>query len=369
MGFKKYLTNLVSYEAGKPIELIVRDYGIKAKDIIKLASNENPLGTSKKVQHIIKKTAKNAFRYPDDSMFELKSLLAKKYQVDSSNIIIGQGSDQVIDLVVRSVVEKDTKVLMSSLTFAMYGIYAMQNEAIILKTKSGIHIASEFIAKYKRHKPSLVFLCVPNNPLGDCLSCNEVYEILDTFSKDTIVVLDCAYGEFAAYKDKNKAINPKDLIARYKNCIYLGTFSKLYGLGGLRVGYGIADKNIIQTISKLRAPFNITNISLQAAIKALEDHSFVNKTLKNNFKEMKVYEKFAKKYHIKYIESWTNFITFILPDRLNSSKLCEFLLKNGIIIRDLHSYNINAVRITIGTKAQNKRVLKYIAYYLNHTKR
>lgn len=364
MGFKKYLGSLKSYEAGKPIELIVRDYGIKAKDVIKLASNENPLGTSKKVQKAIKKEAKNAFRYPDDSMFELKDSLAKKYNVDSANIIIGHGSDQLIELVIKSVAQKGTKILTSGLTFAMYEIYASQNEAMIIKIKDGIHIVSEFIEEYKKNKPSLIFLCVPNNPLGDCLSKDEVCEILDFVSKDTIVVLDCAYGEFATYKDKNKEIKPNEIIKKYHNCIYLGTFSKLYGLGGLRVGYGIADSKFIKTISKLRAPFNITNISLKAAIVALEDSEFVERTLKNNFKEMKVYENFAKKNNINFIESYTNFITFIFPKNINSSDLCEFLLKQGVIIRDLKSYNINAIRITIGTKIQNKITLKLISKYL-----
>lgn len=363
MGFKKYLSSLKSYEAGKPIELLVRDYGIREKDIIKLASNENPLGTSKKVIKAIKKEAKNAYRYPDDSMFELKKSLAKKYGVDSKNVIIGQGSDQIIELLVKATSSKGDKILMSSLTFAMYDIYAAHNQADVIKTKDGIHNADQFIEEYEKSKPNLVFLCLPNNPLGDCLDRTEVYRILDSISSDTIVVLDCAYGEFAAYKDKNKEIKPKDIVKKYKNCIYLGTFSKLYGLGGLRVGYGIADDKLIDMLSRLRAPFNVTNISLKAANIALQDSSFTKDTLKNNFKEMKIYEEFAKSKNINFIESYTNFITFVLPDSIDSSSLCEYLLKQGVIIRDLKSYGMNAIRITIGTKKQNKITIKLIDKY------
>lgn len=364
MGFKKHLSSLKSYEAGKPIELVIRDYGIRQKDIIKLASNENPLGTSKKVIKSIKKEAKNSYRYPDDSMFELKKSLAKKYKVDSKNIIIGQGSDQIIELLVQATCGSEDKILTSSLTFAMYEIYASHNQAKVLKTKDGVHNADQFIEIYQKSKPNLVFLCIPNNPLGDCLDRSEVYRILDSISSDTIVALDCAYGEFAAYKDKNKEIKPKEIIKKYKNCIYLGTFSKLYGLGGLRIGYGIADSNFIEMLSKLRAPFNITNLSLKAAIVALEDSTFLKNSLKNNFKEMKVYEDFAKSKNIDFIESYTNFITFMLPKSIDSSSLCEYLLKQGVIIRDLKSYGINAIRITIGLREQNKTTIKLIDKYL-----
>lgn len=360
MGFKKYLESLKSYEAGKPIDLIVREFGIKPSKIIKLASNENPLGTPKKARKIIKKSAQNVFRYPDDSAFALKAALAKKYSVDSSNVIIGHGSDQIIDLVVRSIAQKGTKILTSATTFAMYGIYARQNEASIVTTKSGIHKVDEFIATMKSHKPDIIALCVPNNPLGDCLSRNEVYEILNHAPKNAIVMLDCAYNEFAAYKNPKMSLNPREIIKKYKNCVYLGTFSKLYGLGGLRVGYGIADESIIKTLAKLRAPFNVTNISLNAAIAALDDKKFVAKTLKNNIKEMAIYENFAKKYGVEFIESWANFITFILPKDIDSTILCSVFLKQGVILRDLKPYGLNAVRITIGTKAQNRVVLDLI---------
>lgn len=365
MGFKKYLDSIQNYEAGKPIELVVREFGIYEDDVIKLASNENALGTAKSVAKAIKKEAKNAFRYPDDSAHQLKEALAKKHNIYPQNIIIGSGSDQIIDILIKAVCGKGDKILTSGVTFAMYEIYAKQCEASVVRTKSDIFDANEIIALAKAHKPKIIFLCLPNNPLGDCLSRDEVYKILDSVDKDCIVALDCAYNAFAKFKDKSKAIAPNELIATYPNALYLGTFSKLYGLGGLRVGYGIAIDSAIATLSKLRPPFNVTNISLKAALIALKDKKFVEKTLKNNAEQMKVYEKFARENGIRFIESYTNFIAFFFEKSVDSTALCDYLLKNGIIIRNLKSYNLNAVRITIGTEKQNKQVLKFIAKFLD----
>lgn len=368
--FKPHLSALKSYESGKPIELVVREFGIKPSEIIKLASNENPLGAPKAARKAIKKEAKNAFRYPDDSMFELKSALAEKFGVGAENLIITHGSDQAIELVVNAIATSAAKVLMSAATFAMYEIYARQHEARILRTKSAIHEAGEFIAEIRTQRPEIVFLCVPNNPLGDCLKNSEVCEILEVAAREspeTFVVLDCAYGEFAAFKGEKYRITPSDIVAKYKNCIYLGTFSKLYGLGGLRVGYGIADSSVISLLSKLRAPFNVANISLKAAAAALKDESFVEKTLKNNAKQMRVFENFAEENGLDFIESFTNFITILLPSHLDSSLLCDFLLKNGVIIRDLKGYGFNAIRVTVGLDWQNRAVLKLIKKFLKNT--
>lgn len=365
MGFKKYLDSLQNYEGGKPIELVVREFGIYEYDVIKLASNENALGTAKSVIKAIKKEAKNAFLYPDDSAYQLKEALAKKHRIYPQNIILGSGSDQIIDILIKAVCGKGDKILTSGVTFAMYEIYAKQCEASVVRTKSDIFNANEIINLAKTHKPKIIFLCLPNNPLGDCLSRDEVYKILDCVDKDCIIALDCAYNAFAKFKDKSKAILANELIATYPNALYLGTFSKLYGLGGLRVGYGIAIDSTIATLSKLRPPFNVTNISLKAALVALKDKKFVEKTLENNATQMKIYEDFARERGIKFIESYTNFIAFFFEKSIDSTALCEYLLKEGIIIRNLKSYNLNAVRITIGKESQNKKVLKYIAKFMD----
>ncbi len=360
MKFNSLLDNCKIYEAGKPIELVVRDYGVEEKDIIKLASNENPYGTSPKVTKKIQELAKNMFMYPDDSMYELKESLASKFDVLSQNIIIGCGSDQVIDFAIKAKCNENSKILISNITFAMYEIYAKQTGATVLRTKDDEHNIEQFLEMYQEYKPDVVFLCLPNNPLGECLNKDEVYKFLSKIDKNCLVVIDGAYQEYASFKDINKRIQPKDLIQKFPNTLYLGTFSKAYALGGMRVGYGIAQENIIKTMFKLRPPFNITTLSLAAAIEALRDEEFVQESIKLNFEEMKRYENYAKEKGFSYIDSYTNFITLKFGDKYVSSQVAQSLLEKGIIVRDLTGYGINAIRITIGTKEQNTRVFNLL---------
>ena len=348
------LSNLKTYEAGKPIELVVREYGIKPDEIIKLASNENPYGPSPIVIEEVKKNADILHRYPDDSFFELKNKLANFYDIKFENLIIGAGSDQVIEFAVHAV--KPKKVLMAGITFAMYEIYSKQVGAEILKTKSITHNLDEFYEIYKKERPEIIFLCVPNNPLGECLDAKDVFDFIEKIDEDTLILIDGAYQEFAKYKDKNKDIKPKDIL-KYKNVLYTGTFSKAYGLGGMRVGYGIANDFIIKNLHKLRPPFNITILSQIAASKALDDQEWVNKGIVNNFNEMQKYIDFAKEKNLKYIESYTNFIVLFIK---NSTKIANELLKKGIIVRDMASYGFEALRITIGKPEENDKVLKIL---------
>ncbi len=346
------LKNLKTYEAGKPIELVVREYGIKPGEIIKLASNENPYGPSPKVIEKVKKNAHLMHRYPDDSFYELKEKLAKIHGVDKKNIIIGAGSDQVIEFAVHAISPK--KVLTAGITFAMYEIYSKQVGAEILKTPSAKHSLNEFYEIYKKEKPEIIFLCVPNNPLGECIDAKDVFDFIEKIDEETLILIDGAYQEFASYKDKSKEIKTKDIL-KYKNVIYTGTFSKAYGLGGMRVGYGISNEYIISNLHKLRPPFNITILSQIAASEALEDSEWVDMGIENNFKEMQKYIDFAKKKGFEYIESYTNFIVIYIPE---STKIANKLLKKGIIVRDMASYGFDALRITIGKPEENDKVLK-----------
>jgi len=359
MTFNKVLDDVKTYEAGKPIELVVREYGVKPQDIIKLASNENPYGTSPKVVEKLKEVSKNAFVYPDDSMYELKDALASKFEVNEKNIIIGAGSDQVIEFCVHAKCNENSKILMAKTTFAMYEIYGAQTGATILKTPSDEHNLEEFLSLYKQHKPELIFLCLPNNPLGECLDASDVYDFLDEIDENTLVVLDGAYQEYASIKDGAKKIIPSDVISKYSNVIYLGTFSKAYALGGMRVGYGISNTNIISNLYKLRPPFNITTPTLASAIQALKDEDFVKECITKNFEQMKRYEQYANEKGFKFIASYTNFITIYI-DGYKSNEVALDLLKKGVIVRDMTGYGFNALRITIGTQEQNTKVFEIL---------
>ncbi len=359
MTFNTVLDNVGIYEAGKPIELVVREYGLGPKDIIKLASNENPYGTCQTVVDVIARKACNAFVYPDDSMYELKEALATKFGVADKNIIIGSGSDQVIEFCVHGKCNKDSKVIMAKTTFAMYEIYSKHVGATILKTPSDEHNLDEFREIYKKEGADVIFICVPNNPLGECLDAADLYKFLDEVDSNTLVIVDGAYQEYAKYKDGAKEIVPSDIIEKYPNVIYLGTFSKAYALGGMRVGYGIASQEIITTLHKLRPPFNITTLSLAGAIEALKHEKFVQDCIKKNFEQMTRYEEYATSKGFKYIPSYTNFITIYL-DGYVSKEIAQKLLEKGVIVRDMTGYGFNALRITIGTEEQNTKVFKVL---------
>ena len=358
MKFNKVLRDIKIYEAGKPIELVVREYGIAPENVVKLASNENPIGTNPAISKVIRSNADIAHLYPDDSMFELKAALASNYNVKDNNIIIGAGSDQVLEFISRVVLHEDASVLMSAVTFAMYEIYAKQMGAKIYRTASYEHKYDEFMEAYRMYKPEIIYLCTPNNPTGDATSKEDVLKIINAVDNDTVVVVDCAYMEYAAAKDARYAITPNDLLG-YENVIYLGTFSKAHGLGGMRVGYGIAQEELINELYKMRPPFNISTLSLAVAIEACKDNSFVEESIALHQEQIKRYETFADEQGIGYIESYTNFITYLFDKNMDSTKVADALLNRGVIIRNLASYGMNAIRITIGTAKQNDVFFKH----------
>jgi histidinol-phosphate aminotransferase len=355
LKFNKTLEDIKTYEAGKPIELVVREFGIDPKNIIKLASNENPYGCSMKVQDAVREIISKMALYPDDSMTKLKNGLSKRFNIGVENLIIGSGSDQVIEFLIHAKAHAGTKILMNSITFAMYEIYAKHVGAEVLRTASQEHDLDEFYEIYKEQKPEIIFICTPNNPTGDAVDVNKLKEFLAKIDKDTLVVVDGAYMEYAAFKDVSKKVDAKELIESFENVIYLGTFSKAYGLGGMRIGFGLANPKIIHELYKLRPPFNITTLSLEAASVALDDEEFVNKSIASNFTQMKRYEEFAIEKKIDIIESFTNFVTLCFNETQNSTELSNALLQKGMIVRNLSGYGLNAIRVTVGTDEQNSR--------------
>jgi histidinol-phosphate aminotransferase len=355
MTFNQTLDAIKVYEAGKPIELVVREFGIEPKDIIKLASNENPYGCSPKVQEAVGSIVNKMALYPDDSMHKLKAGLSKRFDVDPHEVVIGAGSDQVIEFAVHAKAGPGSKILINSITFAMYEIYAHHVGAEVIRTASREHNLEEFYALYQEHKPSIIFLCTPNNPTGESIDADAVKEFIAKIDKETLVIVDGAYMEYTHYKDPSKALMPKELIDVFENVLYLGTFSKAYGLGGMRVGYGIAQRDIITALYKLRPPFNITTLSLEAASVALEDDAFVQESIAKNFEEMARYEAFAEAHGIRAIESYTNFVTLCFNEGIRSKEVADKLLRQGMIVRDLTGYGLNAIRVTVGKPEENDR--------------
>ena len=355
MQFNTTLNDIKVYEAGKPIELVVREFGIAPEEVVKLASNENPIGTNPAVAQAIREHANQAHLYPDDSMFELKAALSERFDVPEETIIIGAGSDQILEFISRAKLGSQSKVLMSRVTFAMYEIYAKQVGATILRTPGYEHRVEEFVSMMAEHQPDVIYICTPNNPTGDATPRDEVMQIIDAADPETLVVIDGAYMEYAAAKDPKYRIDPKEILS-YPNVIYLGTFSKAYGLGGMRVGYGIANPDIIQALYKMRPPFNISTLSLAAAIAAAEDDTFVRDSIALHQEQIGRYEAFAREHDIEYIDSYTNFITYLFETPRDANQIADALLRQGVIVRNLASYGLNAIRITVGTAKQNDRL-------------
>ena len=367
MQFNKNLQQVKVYEAGKPIEFVIREFGIRADEVIKLASNENPYGCSPLVIEAVQEQLANHLPlYPDDSYYTLKQALSTHFGVQSDNIVIGCGSDQIISFCIEaksSLAQGTNCILTSGVTFPMYDIAARINGMQVIKTASKMHNLQQIKELYRQHRPDIVFLCIPNNPLGECLDREEVYDFIACCDEDTLIVVDGAYQEYASCKDSNKQVTPKALMERFSHVIYLGTFSKAYGLGGMRVGYGISHCDIIKVLHQLRPPFNITSLSLEAATVALTDQDFVQRCVRSNFEQMSRYETFLHSQDIHYIDSYTNFITCMLPQPYNSTQISEQLLQKGIIIRNFAT--INALRITIGRAEHNDKVLEALTEILN----
>ena len=366
MKFNPVIEHLKTYEPGKPIELVVREFGIDPKNIVKLASNENPFGCSPLAAEAVCEASGRMFRYPDDTMTALKEGLCRRFGIQGDQLIIGAGSDQIIEFACHAKLYGGAKILQSEVTFAMYQIYAAQCGAGVVKSPGIAHDLDAMYTLYREHEPEIIFICAPNNPTGDCLDAVDIENFIERIDADTLVIVDGAYQEYAAYKDERKAIDPAKLVDKFPNVLYLGTFSKAYGLGGMRVGYGIASGDIIRSLYKLRPPFNVTTLSLVAAETALGDGGFVERTLENCFEEMERYEAFAKSHRIETIESYTNFITYRLEGVTNSTALCDALLREGIIVRDLQGYGLNAIRITIGKADENSRFFEAAAKLLEN---
>ncbi|TGL76052.1 histidinol-phosphate transaminase [Leptospira yasudae] len=356
--FQPILNSLKSYEAGKPIELVVREFGIDPHQVIKLGSNENPFGCAQPVIEAVQKAASTMSYYPDDSYLDLKTALGERFGVTPDRIIPGNGSDQVLDFACRCVLGPGDPILINRITFAMYKIYALQCGAKVHSTETVPHDLNAFLDLTKSVRPKIIFLCTPSNPVGDALDKSDVYEFLRRIPQETLVVIDAAYMEFGNKKDPNKFIPAKEVTDLFPNVFYTGTFSKVYGLGGMRIGYGIGNKELISNLYKMRPPFSVANLSALAATTALQNESHVESYLENNLNEMKRYESFAQEEQIEFMNSYANFITlFARKNGKTSTEIAQSLLRQGIILRDLKSYELGALRITIGRPDQNDRVL------------
>jgi len=357
------LRTLKPYGPGKPIEETQREFGIRR--VVKLASNENPLGPSPKAVAAAKAALKEAHRYPDGAAYRLKQALSKAnraYGVSPSQWVIGTGSNEIIDLLVRSFTVPGDFILTPEKAFIAYRISAQAHGAKLLESRlvsaeSFEWDLEDLVAKAPQAK--LVFLPNPNNPTGSCLPSAEMENLVDRLIAAArgrvIIIVDDAYGEYVALKGWR---SPLALLKRHpRNVVVLKTFSKVYGLGGMRVGYSASSDEIASVLDRIRAPFNVSAPALASAEAALSDAAFVRRSLAVNRKGMKDWASWTRRRNIRCLTTQGNFV--LLETRaafgLTGPELQAKSLPKGVILRPLANYGIlEWIRVSVGTEQENR---------------
>ncbi len=345
------LETLPVYQPGRPIEEVARELGIPAKQIIKLASNENPFGPSPKALAAIQEAAKQLHLYPDGNAFYFKQKLAAKLEVEPANVILGNGSNEIIEFLGHALLGPGDEIVVSEYCFAIYPIVAKMLGASVIVVPAKNH-GHDLRAMFKAITPrtKAVFVANPNNPTGTLASNEEVMELVNGVPDHAVLVMDEAYIEFLE--------KPLDLVPTIKrgekqNLILMRTFSKIYGLAGTRVGYGIAHPDFISALEKIRQPFNINSLAQAGGLAALDDVDHVRRTRENNFVGKNFLEKELAEMGLETVPTFANFILVRAGD---GQRVFEQLQKQGVIVRPMGGYKLpEYIRISIGTPEENAR--------------
>ena len=354
-----YISNLVAYPPGKPIEEVEREYGIKGS--IKLASNENPLGPSPKSVDAINRYVTSIHRYPDGSCYYLKEKLSERLGVAKSKIIFGNGSNEIIELIVRAFLRPGDEAVMAHPAFIVYQliVQAAGGKNIILPLKDFTHDL-EGMAGAVTEKTRLVFITNPNNPTGTIVKKGEFERFLKRVPEDVMIVMDEAYFEYVSdpeYPNGMDYINDRLVVS-------LRTFSKIYGLAGLRVGYGVASEEIIKFLEKVRQPFNVNSLAQVAALAALDDQGHVEKSVKINNDGLAYLYGGLDGMALSYVKSHANFL--LIDMKGDGVKVYQDLMREGVIVRPMGIYDLkNYLRITVGLPEENKRFIEALKSVMN----
>ncbi len=342
------IKSITPYVPGKPIEELERELGISGS--IKLASNENPLGPSPKAMAAVKKAVEGLNRYPDGSGFYLSEALARKLGVDISQIILGNGSNELIELVVRTFVQPGDEIVSADPSFVVYKMItqAAGGTNVIVPCRDMRHDL-DAMADRITAKTRIVFIANPNNPTGTMNTKAEMDRFMNRVPGHVIVAVDEAYFEYVTHAEYPDSL---DYLKDGKNILALRTFSKIYGLAGLRIGYGITTAAIAELMNKVRQPFNTNSLAQAGALAALADRKHVEKSIAvNNEGKQYLYQSFQQ-LGIPFVPTETNFIMFDAP--MDSKDLYTALLKTGVIIRPMGPKKL---RVTIGLPDENKRFI------------
>ncbi len=331
----------------------------------KLSANESALGPSPKAKKEYLKVSKSFSRYPDSDGTFLRKKLSDKFRLDKNRIILGSGSDQIFELVCKSFLKKGDEVIVPKYSFIIYRIYSKMNGAKVIYSKEdNFTVSVKDILKKVSKKTKIVFLANPNNPTGTYVKKKDLYYLRKKLRKNILLVVDDAYFEYVKQKDYLSALG---MFKNYKNVVITRTFSKIYGLAGLRVGWGYGSKYIINALNKIKPPFNVSRPALFAASAAIKDNAWLNKEIKHvNKWNKKMFDEF-KRMKIATNKSYSNFLLVNFDKaKINSSKVFKLLAQTGILVRQMDVYGIkNSLRITIGKNDENRKLISKLKKILN----
>ena len=358
--FNPCLATLPVYQPGRPIEEVARELGLEPGSIIKLASNENPLGPSRRAVAAMRNALGKAHLYPDGSAFHLKQKLATHLGVTTSNLVLGNGSNEVLEMVGHAMLRPGTGAVVSQYCFAVYPIVTALSDAAltVVPARNHGHDLDAMLAAI-RDDTRVVFVANPNNPTGTTASPAQLESFIQAVPSHVLIVLDEAYIEFL---DGALDLLPGIRDGSRPNLLLVRTFSKIHGLAGIRLGYGIGHPDLIAQLEKVREPFNVNAVAQAGAVAALDDQSHAARTRKNNQRGLKLYSKTLKKLGLEYVPSTANFVLVRVGDGL---KVFSGLQKLGVITRPMAGYQLPEwIRISIGTSEENERCLAALTQVL-----
>ncbi|RKY34902.1 MAG: histidinol-phosphate transaminase [Candidatus Omnitrophota bacterium] len=348
---RRCVVKVKPYQPGKPIEEVKRE--LKLQNVYKMASNENALGPSPKALKALKTSICNIHQYPDANAFYLKKALAKKYKLFPENIIIGNGSDEIITLVLRSFINKGDEVIIAEPTFLIYKLAATLADAKVISVPlKAFRYDLPAMRKRINTKTKIIFIANPDNPTGTYVTDTEVSDFLKNIPPTVIVFFDEAYFEFAQKRDYPKTMQ----YIRKGNIIVSRTFSKVYGLAGLRIGWAAAGREMIGYLNQVREPFSVNSLAQIAAQAALKDQKHLQKTKQLVREQMQYLTKEFKALNLFFVPSVTNFI--LVNIGINTELVTKKLLSKGIIVRNMQGWGLkNFIRVTIGKPKENKLLI------------
>ena len=349
------ITDLYPYEPGRSIDEVIDEFDLD--EVVKLASNENPLGASPKALSVLTELKNDLHLYPDGNGTKLKKEIASHENVAIDNIIIGNGSNEILELAARAFLNSNTSSIASKHAFAVYKIVTQSAGASLIEipTSNWSHDLGLF-TNHIEQSTKVIFIANPNNPTGTYNSHDEVYALLKKVPSSVLVVLDCAYFEYVTKADY---VRPIDLLSEFDNLLITKSFSKIHGLASIRVGYGIANSSLIEVLNRIRQPFNVNAIAQAMASIAINDKEHIEQSIKLNSQQYEFLFNKLSKLGLECIPSVGNFITF--RGDFIGKELFYGLMEKGVIVRSVDLYDMkDFIRVTIGTKDENLKFLSAI---------